>query len=136
LADGKFSQIDSRGADFLNIDSERENQLVMKGGGVFQFVLAKLERSLDEIRAMGISFDEIDWYVHQGSAAVVEAIQKELKMTGNSLFRAKDYGNIVGSSIPIQFLSDTLKEGKYCAFLAFGMGLRISMVVCKTGHYV
>ncbi len=131
-----FSKIDSSGEKQLNINVSRDNVLTMKGGGVFQFVLANLKEALAQMRVLNLPSEEVNWYIHQGSAAVVESVELELNLAVGSLFRAKQYGNLVGSSIPAQFSATPIAENSYCAFLAFGMGLRMQLSIFKTGKYL
>jgi 3-oxoacyl-[acyl-carrier-protein] synthase-3 len=129
----QFYEFESDGARHLNIDIERNQQLFMKGGGVFQFVLSRLPKVMSRFEALSYPKDEINWYVHQGSYAVVEAVEKVLNSNQNSLFRAESYGNLVGSSIPAQFLDFPLEKGRLYGFLGFGMGLRMHLGLYRTG---
>jgi 3-oxoacyl-[acyl-carrier-protein] synthase III len=115
----------SRGVDGLSLGS-----LEMNGAGVFNFVLKYLEtcvKSLAEEAGVTVA-DVDDWYVHQGSRAVVTAVEKALQVPSGQLFRSGSYGNTVGSSLPFQLFADKDKprDDKYIGMLAFGVGLTMA----------
>lgn len=123
---GQSAQLSiSRGEEDLPLGA-----LEMNGAGVFNFVLNHLADCVTALTtSAGISAADVDqWYVHQGSRAVVTAAEKALGAEPGSLFRAASYGNVVGSSLPFQLDtdSDRADETEVIALLAFGVGLTIA----------
>jgi 3-oxoacyl-[acyl-carrier-protein] synthase-3 len=104
-------------------------QLEMDGGRVYSFVLAHLGDVFDKFTdETGANLQEVPhWFVHQGSRLVVAAVAKFLHADEDLLFRAREYGNTVGSSIPFQLMScwEDLQEGDLVGLLAFGIGMSI-----------
>ena len=104
-------------------------RLEMDGGRVFSFVVAHLGDVFGEFTSeTGVDLREVPhWFVHQGSRLIVAAVAKFLHADEDLLFRAKEYGNTVGSSIPFQLIScwDDLEEGELVGLLAFGVGMSI-----------
>ncbi|MRG60557.1 hypothetical protein GE115_11870 [Agromyces sp. CFH 90414] len=101
--------------------------LTMNGGAVFNFVLRNLGGVLTRLRDdAGIEEEiEIDWYVHQGSRAVVNAVEKALGAAPDALFRSSEYGNVVQSSIPFQ-LADAPASAETIGLVGFGVGLTMA----------
>ena len=103
--------------------------LEMNGAGVFNFVLRHLSASVTQLTSKAnIESTNVDsWFVHQGSRAVVTAVEKSLRVPAGALFRSEGYGNTVGSSIPFQ-LGDDIEAGqpKTIGLLAFGVGLTMA----------
>jgi 3-oxoacyl-[acyl-carrier-protein] synthase-3 len=115
----------SRAGDDLPLGS-----LEMNGGGVFNFVLRHLDTCVGSLcRDAGIPLSDVgEWYVHQGSRAVVTAVEKTLGVSTGELFRAGDYGNTVGSSLPFQLFDHRERAGQATTLglLAFGVGLTMA----------
>jgi 3-oxoacyl-[acyl-carrier-protein] synthase-3 len=115
----------SRGVAELPLGS-----LEMNGGGVFNFVLKHLDGCVKSLTEQaGITVADVDeWYVHQGSRAVVNAVEKSLGVPAGNLFRSETYGNTVGSSLPFQLFAekDHAKDAKFIGLLAFGVGLTMA----------
>jgi 3-oxoacyl-[acyl-carrier-protein] synthase-3 len=128
---------EGRHADDLTISHSTDNfefgELTMNGGGVFNFVVKHLKSSISKAcEVSSIEPNTIDtWYVHQGSRAVVDAVEKTLGITDATLFRAGDYGNVVGSALPFQLWEDTAhaSEAHRIGLAAFGVGLTLGVVV-------
>jgi 3-oxoacyl-[acyl-carrier-protein] synthase-3 len=111
-------------------------ELEMNGAGVFNFVVKHLRPSLKNVLHDGdaeIQTTDVSWYVHQGSRAVVNAVEKTLGIEPESLFRAQGYGNVVGSSIPFQLFDsvDPAQGKKYIGLLAFGVGLTMGATILE-----
>jgi 3-oxoacyl-[acyl-carrier-protein] synthase III len=105
--------------------------LYMEGSKVFQFALDVVPLLVrDAIRESGARDEEIDWYVHQGSKVVVEAISPAFGVSGAELFRAKSYGNTVGSSLPFQLMNSRV-ERPFIGLVSFGMGLAARVLILK-----
>ncbi len=128
---------EGRHADDLTIrhsnDASEFGELTMNGGGVFNFVVKHLRPSIAKAcDVSGIEPATIDtWYVHQGSRAVVDAVEKTLGITDGSLFRAGGYGNVVGSALPFQLWEDTAyaSQALRVGLAAFGVGLTLGVVI-------
>lgn len=108
--------------------------LEMNGAGVFNFVLRHLAESVRQLLSSDssgrVNVDE--WFVHQGSRAVVNAVEKNLGVPAGSLFRSEHYGNTVGSSIPFQLMEEPNDNGTCTiGFLAFGVGLTMAGMVIE-----
>lgn len=124
-------------ADNLTIEAEKGSsilgELSMNGAGVFSFVVKHLRSAVNKLRENAQSSSEITWYVHQGSRAVVDSVEKVLEAPQGSLFRAENYGNVVGSTLPIQIFEDveTFKNNQELGLLAFGVGLTFAGAILK-----
>ena len=109
--------------------------LEMNGGGVFNFVLRHLDSCVGSLcDDAGTPLSGVDeWYVHQGSRAVVTAVEKTLRVSPGALFRAGDYGNTVGSSLPFQLFDhrERSSQAKTLGLLAFGVGLTMAGMLVK-----
>jgi 3-oxoacyl-[acyl-carrier-protein] synthase-3 len=118
----------------ISRDSERElGHLGMNGGAVFNFVLRSINACTGRlVEQSSVDLAEVDrWYVHQGSRAVVSAVEKALGVS-DDLFRSAEYGNVVGSSLPFQLHADQHKRADdLLGFLAFGVGLTIGGMLVK-----
>jgi 3-oxoacyl-[acyl-carrier-protein] synthase-3 len=121
-------------ADDLTISRTGAEQplgsLEMNGAGVFNFVLRHLDTCVHSLATdAGVPPTAVDsWYVHHGSSAVVTAVEKALGAAPGSLFRAREYGNTVGSSLPFQLFNDRERSGErsIIGLLAFGVGLTMA----------
>jgi 3-oxoacyl-[acyl-carrier-protein] synthase-3 len=128
---------EGRHADDLTIrhssNAFEYGELTMNGGGVFNFVVKHLKASIAKAcEVSAIEPSTIDtWYVHQGSRAVVDAVEKTLGTTDRSLFRAGEYGNVVGSALPFQIWEDTSQasQAHRIGLAAFGVGLTLGVVI-------
>lgn len=109
--------------------------LGMNGAGVFNFVLRNLASSVGSMaRDAEIDIDTVGrWYIHQGSRAVVSAVEKSLGSEGVDLFRSAEYGNTVGSSLPFQLDADKAEasKGQIIGLLAFGVGLTMAGTIVR-----
>ncbi len=109
--------------------------LKMNGAAVFNFVLRNLAYSVESMtNAAEIDLQTVDrWYVHQGSRAVVSAVEKSLGLQGVDLFRSESYGNTVGSSLPFQLDADraAAADGEVIGLLAFGVGLTLAGTIVR-----
>lgn len=129
-------QSDGSGAGELSItprDDAAVGQLFMNGAGVLNFVLGNLRTVLADLaKQSGVPTDEVDqWYVHQGSKMVVDAVGKAVGRSGDELFRSREYGNIVGSSLPAQFFNDAQASERLLGLLGFGVGLTMGGMIVR-----
>ena len=121
-------------------DSERElGRLTMNGGAVFNFVLRNLGAAVEKLTA-GVEQREqhsTDWYIHQGSRAVVNAVEKTLRVPPDSLFHAGNYGNVVQSSIPFQLAGQDDRAGveRVIGLLGFGVGLTMGGALIRERNH-
>jgi 3-oxoacyl-[acyl-carrier-protein] synthase III len=112
--------------DSLCID---KGNLTMNGAAVYQFARQSIPILVESALQEG-NIKEVDhWFVHQGSLAIVEAAATVLGLQTDDLFRARDYGNVVGSSIPFQLFSQDRSSHSTLGIIAFGMGLTGSCVI-------
>lgn len=127
-------------ADNLTITSSASERplgdLEMNGAGVFNFVVKHLRTCVShvlETPEKTLDVEQVSWFVHQGSRAVVNSVEKVLDQNSNSLFRAESYGNVVGSALPFQLFNEIsqLNEDEYIGLLAFGVGLTMGGAVLK-----
>lgn len=111
------------------------SSLTMSGGAVYGFVMAQASKVVSSVldNTGGVDQEAIRWYVHQGSAFVVAAVASILGREAEELFRSRDYGNVVSSSIPFSLFEDwsEIREGSVVGFLAFGVGMAVEGAVFK-----
>lgn len=115
---------------FRGVDGKPLGALEMNGAGVFNFVLKHLNTCVTQLTSKAhVEIAQVEqWYVHQGSRAVVTAVEKTLGTSSGALFRSGDYGNTVGSSLPFQMYEDRhyASKGETIGLLAFGVGLTMA----------
>lgn len=100
---------DGSGSDSLYNDE----YLNMDGRRVYNFVLKEVPEQINKhIEKNNHEIEDIDVFLlHQGSAAIINAIRKKMRLSSNKLpFMINEYGNTVLSSIPIM-LKDYLTRG-------------------------
>jgi 3-oxoacyl-[acyl-carrier-protein] synthase-3 len=110
--------------------------LDMNGAGVFNFVVKHLRNCVARVLSIpdkNLEPSDVSWFVHQGSRAVVNSVEKVLGSESDSLFRAESYGNVVGSALPFQLFHELpkMKKDSYFGLLAFGVGLTMAGAVVK-----
>lgn len=112
--------------------------LRMRGGEVFSFVAGRFPRLVAELKAQigAEELERVSWFVHQGSRLVVNHVGSVLGQDEDSLFRAKDYGNVVSSSIPFQLQDnwDQVRQAHLIGLVSFGVGMVISVIVLSVGR--
>ena len=128
-----------------------EDNLVMDGSGVFNFVMADVPPMLDELcQFAGTSYADYDWFLfHQPNKFMLEKLADKIgvpyeKMPSNVV---EKYGNSSGTTVPAVIalnLAEKLKTEKYKVCLSgFGVGLTwgaVSMCLgpvdfCETIEY-
>jgi 3-oxoacyl-[acyl-carrier-protein] synthase-3 len=129
-----FHSEGSRASDLAilrGVEGKTLGALEMNGGAVFNFVLRNLEQCISDLTtSAGIQVGDVSrWYVHQGSRAVVDAVEKALAQPEGSLFRAGAYGNVVGSSLPFQIEQDAGDAAETIGLLGFGVGLTMAGMI-------
>lgn len=128
LASAFLSEGDKAAELCITHDPDRSaGHLTMNGGGVFNFVLRNIGNVLTRLQGEAeLAADApVGWYVHQGSRAVVNAAEKAVGATPDSLFRSSKYGNVVQSSLPFQLADDVPDQG-IIGLLGFGVGLSMA----------
>lgn len=109
------------------VEGKLLGSLEMNGAGVLNFVLKFLKTCIAGLlETAGLRLEDVDrWYAHQGSRTVVAAVEKAVNAPAGSLFRAGEYGNTVGSSLPFQLAEDKAEAPTHqvIGLLAFGVGL-------------
>lgn len=128
LSSAFMSEGDKSGDLFIENDEARASgHLSMNGGGVFNFVLRNIGTTLERLYgSAGLEAGQVgEWYVHQGSRAVVNAAEKAVGAPPDSLFRSSEYGNVVQSSLPFQLADESSAHQGVIGLLGFGVGLTI-----------
>ncbi|MNJ45166.1 3-oxoacyl-[acyl-carrier-protein] synthase 3 [compost metagenome] len=120
---------DGSGAAHLKIT---DGNFFMNGRQVFNFALVKVPAHLHELLdASGLSSADIDAFcIHQGSAAIVDAVARRFEEDPESTVKDKfvkdmlETGNTVSSSVPL-LLEKHMLDGawKRVAISGFGVGL-------------
>lgn len=131
---GKSFATDGSKAQTLRIERNSESpnhSLQMDGAAVFQFVLGNAENTINQAtqKIDPIQRNTIQWFVHQGSRAVVNAMELVLGAEPDSLLRAREYGNVVGSSLPFQFGDIKNEKNQLIGMISFGVGLSMICVI-------
>lgn len=113
--------------------SSKQLELNMNGAQVFSFVLSHLPRHVNFLRQqVGLSPEDLTWFVHQGSKKVVEEVRRSLGIS-QDLFNAGSIGNTVSSSIPIQIMEESSggPTSGWLAMATFGVGLSFASSFLK-----
>lgn len=116
---------DGAGAAFLKTEQRR---LSMNGRQIFNFALSQVASHIKQLlQREGLSVEEVDSYcLHQGSAAIVDAIAKQFPGLEDRF--PKDMlmtGNTVSSSIPL-LLQERAFEGNASRMVLCGFGVGLS----------
>jgi len=125
LGKSKFGT-DGSGAEFLKTTN---GAFYMNGRQVFNFALVKVPAHLNELLTdSGLQSSEIDAFcIHQGSAAIVDAVARRFEDGSHPEKFVKDMletGNTVSSSIPLLLEKHLLNASwKRVAISGFGVGL-------------
>jgi 3-oxoacyl-[acyl-carrier-protein] synthase-3 len=125
LGKSKFGT-DGGGAEFLKTAN---GNFFMNGRQVFNFALVKVPAHLNELlHDSGLQSSDIDAFcIHQGSAAIVDAVARRFEEGSTPEKFVKDMletGNTVSSSIPLLLEKHVLNATwKRVALSGFGVGL-------------
>jgi 3-oxoacyl-[acyl-carrier-protein] synthase-3 len=125
LGKSKFGT-DGGGAEFLKTTN---GAFFMNGRQVFNFALVKVPAHLNELLTdSGLQSTDIDAFcIHQGSAAIVDAVARRFEEGSSPEKFVKDMletGNTVSSSIPLLLEKHVLNATwKRVALSGFGVGL-------------
>jgi 3-oxoacyl-[acyl-carrier-protein] synthase III len=125
LGKSKFGT-DGSGAEFLKTIN---GEFYMNGRQVFNFALVKVPAHLNELLTdSGLQSSDIDAFcIHQGSAAIVDAVARRFEDGSNPEKFVKDMletGNTVSSSIPLLLEKHLANANwKRVAISGFGVGL-------------
>jgi len=117
---------DGSGADHLKVV---DNQLAMNGRQIFNFAALQVQPHIIEVlESEGISPEDIDLYcLHQGSAAIVDAIAKRFRDISDRFVKdLTNTGNTVSSSIPL-LLETVIDDKSLNRILISGFGVGLSM---------
>jgi len=117
---------DGAGSEYLKVDA---NCLYMNGRQVFNFALTKVEphiRSL--LQRQGLSPESVDMYLlHQGSAAIVDAISKRFGENSTRFIKdIEETGNTISSSIPLLLQKYAMQTEALETLLISGFGVGMS----------
>lgn len=117
-----------------------EEQTVMDGAGVFNFILTDVHQDLAGImRQTGETPESIDYFVlHQANRFAMEHIRRKLRIPPDKVpYSLDEFGNTSGASIPITLvtrLQQTLRERTSRVLLSgYGVGLSWGSVVLELG---
>lgn len=121
---------DGLGAEHLKVIKKR---LHMNGRQIFNFAATQVEPHIRQLlNRVGISPEDVDLYcLHQGSAAIVDAISKRFSNISERFVKdLENTGNTVSSSIPL-LLEDLIPERNLNRLLisGFGVGLSIATAI-------
>ncbi|WP_020560566.1 ketoacyl-ACP synthase III [Thiofilum flexile] len=121
---GKFDfGTDGKGRKDLELGSN--GLLYMNGRAVFNFSATEVPKSIERtLEINNTSSEEIDQFIlHQGSKYLIDTIGKRINATERTRFFAKQYGNLVSSSIPVVLATENLDPYKKILISGFGVGL-------------
>lgn len=113
------------GADYIVL---RGGRLNMSGRQVFNFAATNIAPEIKSLlKDSNLSADSIDLYcMHQGSAAIVDAISKQFPEVSNRFVKdMRETGNTVSSSIPLM-LEKLIEKEIYQRLLICGFGVGLS----------
>jgi 3-oxoacyl-[acyl-carrier-protein] synthase-3 len=126
---------DGSGAEHLKVT---DGNFFMNGRQVFNFALVKVPAHLHELLdASGLQSSDIDAFcIHQGSAAIVDAVARRFEEQHPEKF-VKDMletGNTVSSSVPLLLQKHMLDSSwKRVAISGFGVGLSWGSAILYRG---
>jgi len=117
---------DGSGSEYLKVD---EGRLQMNGRQIFNFAAHNVAPHIKKLlESESLSPEDIDLFcLHQGSAAILDAISKHFgNLTNRFVKEMKNTGNTVSSSIPL-ILENRGFDGKLNRILISGFGVGLSM---------
>lgn len=116
---------DGSGATHLKVEN---NKLCMNGRQVFNFASITVPKQLRQyLEQHNLKDEDIDLYcMHQGSAAIVNALSRRFPTVANRfIFDMDQTGNTISSSIPL-LLEDRLNDPALSKILVSGFGVGLS----------
>ena len=123
---------DGSGAEHLRVEG---HILQMNGRQVFNFAALQVAPHLNKVlERAGLTADQVDAFcVHQGSAAIVEAIARRFPtVSSRFILDIEKTGNTVSSSIPLLLEKHAFgNEWKNVAISGFGVGLSWASALLK-----
>lgn len=123
---------DGSGAEHLRVEGQT---LQMNGRQVFNFAALQVAPHLNKVlERAGLTADQVDAFcVHQGSAAIVEAIARRFPtVSSRFILDIEKTGNTVSSSIPLLLEKHAFgNEWKNVAISGFGVGLSWASALLK-----
>lgn len=123
---------DGSGAEHLRVEDQT---LQMNGRQVFNFAALQVAPHLNKLlERAGLTADQVDAFcVHQGSAAIVEAIARRFPtVSSRFILDIEKTGNTVSSSIPLLLEKHAFgNEWKNVAISGFGVGLSWASALLK-----
>jgi len=102
-----------------------DGKLRMNGRGVFNFSATEVPGSIRRaLERNELELEDIDRFLlHQGSRYIVETVAKRLGIGDRAGFCAREYGNLVSSSIPVAFTEQVRDGDRRVLISGFGVGL-------------
>ncbi|MBQ8982341.1 MAG: ketoacyl-ACP synthase III [Lachnospiraceae bacterium] len=121
---------ESDGTRYDVIHKQYGQSTIMNGNAVFAFTLYEVSQSIIKARELfGISESDIDYYVfHQGQKMIIDNLAEICDVPKEKLlYSIEEYGNTIGSSIPLTLCHNRellQKKDKLSLFMSgFGVGL-------------
>jgi 3-oxoacyl-[acyl-carrier-protein] synthase-3 len=114
------------GKEYGKLAVNEQGRLFMNGRAVFNFAAKYIPRDLRLMaRKNEVKIEDIDLFLlHQGSRIIVETIAEKLGIDpAKAPFRIGDYGNTIGSSIPMLLQDELAGPANLIAISGFGVGL-------------
>jgi len=110
-------------------------KLHMNGRAVFNFAAKYVPLDIAEVlERNGMRPQDVDSFVlHQGSRNIIDTLRTRLRLPADKLrFVAADYGNTVGSSIPMALVDEIVRaEVRSILISGFGVGFSWSSTILK-----
>lgn len=118
---GSSKTMNVNGVNYLNIS--HKNGLFMDGKNVFDFASTHV---VDLLRKVELDYD--GYIFHQANRFMLNYLIKKLKIDRSKvLWNMENYGNTVGSTIPLVLEKHRYVQGKVL-LVGFGIGLAISTI--------
>ncbi|WP_337881102.1 ketoacyl-ACP synthase III [Rheinheimera sp.] len=115
---------DGSGAEFLQVSNGR---LSMNGRQVFNFASVNVPPHIKQLLQLGaLDEEQVDAFViHQGSAAIVDAVSRRFQQSDKFIKDLTDTGNTVSSSIPL-LLQKYAMQSQWQNLVISGFGVGFS----------
>lgn len=114
------------GRDHAKLAVNDQGRLFMNGRAVFNFAAKYIPKDLRLMAEKNqVTIEQIDRFLlHQGSKIIVETIAEKLGVPlDKAPFNVGDFGNTIGSSIPLLLQEELAGPANLIAISGFGVGL-------------
>lgn len=107
--------------------------LTMSGADVFLFTKNVVPRLIEDLLRSSemVTSDVDDWFLHQASKLVLDAIRTELTIQSGLHSSLAETGNTVSSSIPILLSNRIGQLGENVLMCGFGVGLSCTALILR-----